>query len=264
MRSLAVILAVLVSVLVGGCGLLPPVIDETAHWSAQKLYSEAMGRMSDTNYQGAITYFQKLESRFPYGRYAAQAQLETAYAYYLQDEPIPAVSACDRFIRDHPNNPHVDYAYYLKGLANFSGNLGLFDFLSHKNMAQLDPKSARDAFDTFKELVTKFPHSKYTADATARMKYLVDVLAAHEVEVAAYYLKRGAYVAAVDRAQGAIKTYPGAPSEEQALVITIKAYNALGMDKLRDDSLRILRKNFPKSAYLGYVKPEKKPWWKFW
>ena len=264
MRSVAVIFALLVSTLVGGCGLLPAVVDETANWSAQKLYTEAKSSMGDGNYDQAIKYFEKLEARYPYGRYAQQAELEVAYAYYRQSEPAEAVAACDRFIREHPNHPNVDYAYYLKGLANFNGDLGLLGYISDQDLTERDPKAARDSFDAFKTLVTKFPESKYTADATARMKYLVNALASHEVHVADYYLRRGAYVAAVNRAQGAIKTYPNAPADEEALFIMIKAYDALGMNKLRDDTERVMRKNFPKSQYYvrGLNRPE--PWWKLW
>ena len=264
MRSVAVIFALLVSTLVGGCGLLPAVVDETASWSAQKLYTEAKNSMGDGNYDQAIKYFEKLEARYPYGRYAQQAQLEVAYAYFRQSEPAEAVAACDRFIREHPNHPNVDYAYYLKGLANFNGDLGLLGYISDQDLTERDPKAARESFDAFKTLVTKFPKSRYAADATARMKYLVNALASHEVHVAHYYLRRGAYVAAVNRAQDAIKTYPNAPADEEALFIMIKAYDALGMDKLRDDTERVMRKNFPKSKYFvrGLNRPE--PWWKLW
>lgn len=264
MRSVAVILALLLSTLLGGCGLLPEVIDETASWSAQKLYSEAKDAMGEGAYDKAIKFFEKLESRYPYGRYAQQAQLEVAYAYFRQSETASAIAACDRFIRLHPNHPNVDYAYYLKGLVNFNEDLGLLGYISSQDLTERDPKAARDSFDTFKELVSKFPESKYSADATTRMKYLINALAAHEVHVAGYYLKRGAYIAAINRSQGAIKTYPDAPTNEEALFIMIKAYDALGMNDLRDDTERVMRKNFPKSEYYarGLNRPE--PWWKLW
>ena len=264
MRSVAVIFALLLSTLIGGCGLLPEVIDETTSWSAQKLYSEAKDAMNDGAYDRAIKYFEKLEARYPYGRYAQQSQLEVAYAYFRQAETSSAIAACDRFIRLHPNHPNVDYAYYLKGLANFNEDLGLLGYISNQDLSERDPKAARDSFDAFKELVTKFPESKYAVDATARMKYLVNALASHQVHVASYYLKRGAYVAAINRAQGAIKTYPDAPANEEALFIMIKAYDALGMNDLRDDTERVMRKNFPNSDYYarGLNRPE--PWWKLW
>ena len=225
LRSLAVILALLL----GGCGLLPDVADETAGWSADKLYTQAKEAMGDGAYDKAIKYFEKLEARYPYGRYAQQAQLEVAYAYYKQAEHASAIAACDRFIRLHPNHPNVDYAYYLKGLVNFNEDLGLLGHVSMQDLTERDPKAARESFDAFKELVTRFPDSKYTPDATARMNYLVNALASHDVHVARYYLRRGAYVAAANRAQKAVSTYPGAPANEEALFVMIKAYDALAM-----------------------------------
>lgn len=264
LAALAVIFAFTLSSLLGGCGLLPEQSDETANWTAQKLYSEARDAMNDGAYDKAIKLFEKLESRYPYGRFAQQTQLEVAYAYFKQTEAASAIAACDRFIRLHPNHPNVDYAYYLKGLVNFNEDLGLFSLVSMQDLTERDPKAARESFESFKELVTKFPQSKYAADSILRMKYLVNALAAHEAHVARYYLKRGAYVAAVTRAQGALKTYAGAPSNEEDLFIMIAAYDALGMKDLRDDTERVMRKNFPKSEYFtrGLDRPE--PWWKLW
>jgi outer membrane protein assembly factor BamD len=250
--------------MISGCGLLPEQIDETAGWSANKLYAEAKEAMSDGAYDKAIKYFEKLEARFPYGRYAQQSQLEVAYAYFRQQEVASTVAACERFIRLHPNHPNVDYAYYLKGLANFNEDLGLLGYVSNQDLSERDPRAARDSFDAFKELITKFPESKYTPDATARMSYLVNALASHEVHVAKYYLKRGAHVAAVNRAQAAIKTYPDAPAHEEALFVIIKSYDLLGMNDLRDDAERIMRKNFPKSEYFDRGLNRELPWWKLW
>src|SRR5512133_3062281 len=170
MRSLASLLAVLATLFAAGCGLLPDEIDETANWSANKLYTEAKSSMDDGAYDKAIKLFEKLEARYPYGRFAQQAQLEVAYAYYKQDEKASAVAACDRFIRLHPNPPNVDYAYYLKGLANFNGDLGLIGYVSNQDITERDSKALRDSFDAFRELVAKFPESKYAPDATLRLK----------------------------------------------------------------------------------------------
>jgi outer membrane protein assembly factor BamD len=264
MRSLAASFFLSLVLLVSGCGLLPDQIDVTAGWSANKLYAEAKDAMAEGAYDKAITYFEKLEARFPYGRYAQQAQLEVAYAYFRQQEAASAIAACDRFIRLHPNHPNVDYAYYLKGLANFNEDLGLLGYISNQDLSERDPRAARDSFDAFKDLVRKFPESRYTPDATARMNYLVNALASHEVHVARYYLNRGAYVAAVNRAQFAVKTYADAPTNEEALFIIIKAYDLMGMKDLRDDAERVMRKNFPNSEYYarGLNRPE--PWWKLW
>ncbi|HRQ48164.1 MAG TPA: outer membrane protein assembly factor BamD, partial [Rhodocyclaceae bacterium] len=225
LRSLAVIGALLL----GGCGLLPEQIDETVGWSAQRIYSEAKDAMNDGAYDRAIKLFEKLEARYPYGRFAQQAQIEVAYAHYKQFEPELAIAAADRFIRLHPNHPHVDYAYYLKGLATFNEDLGLLGGLSNQDLSERDPKGARESFDTFKELVTRYPESRYAADSRQRMLYLVNSLAAHEVHVARYYYRRSAYVAAVNRAQTAITTYPDAPAIEEALFLLVKSYDALGM-----------------------------------
>jgi len=264
MRSLAVIAALFLALLVSGCGLLPEVKDETLGWSANKLYSEAKQAMSDNAYDKAIKYFEKLESRYPYGRFAQQAQIDIAYSYWKSNEPASAVAACDRFIKLHPNHPNVDYVYYLRGLVNFNEDLGIMGLVSQQDMTERDPKGARESFDSFRDLVTRFPDSKYTPDAILRMKYLVNALASLEVHVARYYMKRGAYLAAVNRAQFAVKNYPAAPAIEEALFIMVKAYDLLGMNDLRDDAERVMRKNYPNSVYYtrGLERPE--PWWKLW
>ncbi len=267
LRAIAPILVIGASVgsgLLGGCGLLPEQIDETSSWSANKLYAEAKGAMNDGAYDKAIKDFEKLEARFPFGRYAQQAQLEVAYAYFRQGEVASTIASCDRFIRLHPNHPNVDYAYYLKGLANFNEDLGLMGYVTLQDLTERDPKAARDSFDAFKILVSKYPESKYAPDATARMKYLVNAMASNEVHVARYYMKREAYVAALNRAQTAVKTYPDAPANEEALFIMIKAYDALGMADLRDDAERVMRRNFPKSEYYARGLNQKEPWWKLW
>jgi outer membrane protein assembly factor BamD len=255
---------VLLTVLSAGCGLLPEETDETIGWSANKLYAEAKTAMGEGAYDKAVKYFEKLEARYPYGRYAQQAQLEVAYAYYKQQEKPQAIAACERFIRLHPNHPNVDYAYYLKGLVNFNEDLGLLGHVSMQDLTERDPKAAAESFEDFKALVNKFPESKYAKDAALRMAYLVNALASHEVHVASYYMRRGAYVAAANRAQTTVKTYPDAPAVEEALFILVKAYDKLGMNDLRDDAERVMRKNFPNSEY--YVRGLNKdvPWWKLW
>ncbi|HEY6895729.1 MAG TPA: outer membrane protein assembly factor BamD [Rhodocyclaceae bacterium] len=262
MRSLAVI-AVLLALL-SGCGLLPDKIDQTASWSASKLYSEAHSALTEGDYEQAIKYFEKLESRYPYGRFAQQAQLEVAYAYYKQNEIASAVAACDRFIKLHPNHPNVDYAFYLKGLVNFNEDLGILGHVSQQDLTERDPKAAAEAFLAFKELATRFPQSKYAADSTQRMNYLVNAMASHEVHVARYYYNRRAYLAAANRVQEALKTYPEAPANEEGLFILVKAYDALGVNDLRDDAERVMRKNFPKSAYYERGLGREEPWWKLW
>ncbi|NBR30499.1 MAG: outer membrane protein assembly factor BamD, partial [Betaproteobacteria bacterium] len=230
--SLALILALCVS----ACSLLPEQIDETKNWSAQKLYSAAKEKLDGSQFEAAIKLYEKLEARYPYGRFAQQAQLEVAYAYYKDREIASAVSAAERFIKLHPNHPNVDYAYYLRGLANFNDDLGLLGSYTGQDMSERDPKAAREAFNAFKDLVTRFPDSKYAPDSVQRLNYLVNVLAQNEVHVARYYMKRGAYVAAANRAQFALKTYPQATANEEGLLILVQAYDKLGMNDLRNDA----------------------------
>ncbi len=240
----------LFALLLAACGSLGEKSDPTAGWSAERIYREAKDELTNNNYEQAIKLYETLESRYPYGRFSQQAQLEAAYAYFKQSEPASAVAAIDRFIKLHPNHPSVDYAYYLKGLVFFNEDLGLFGKVARQDATERDPKSARDSFDAFKELVQRYPGSKYAPDAVARMKYLVNALASHEVHVARYYMKRRAYVAAAGRAQYALQNYAQAPATEESLIILVKAYDALGINDLRDDAERVLKKNFPHSAFL--------------
>jgi len=239
--------------------------DETLGWSAQRLYGEAKDAMANRDWQKAIKYLEKLEARYPYGRYAQQAQLEVAYANWKDGERASAVAAADRFIKLYPNHPNVDYAWYLKGLINFYELQGPLAWLTTPDMSDRDPKAAREAYFAFKEVVTRFPDSKYAEDSRARMRFLVNSLASNEVHVARYYMKRGAFLAAANRAQYAIEHYPQAPAVEAAMAILVKAYDSLGMTDLRDAAYRVLVKNFPNSDYLKPGgKKTKVPWWRLW
>jgi outer membrane protein assembly factor BamD len=251
-------LAIVLLLLLFGCATN---FDETKDWGPDRIYSAAKDELESKNYQKAIGYYEKLESRYPYGRYAQMAQIESAYAYWKDNENAQALAACDRFIKMHPDHPNVDYAYYLKGLINFNDDLGIMGYVSAKDMTERDPRAAQDAFDAFRELVTRFPQSRYTPDARARMNYLVNSLASAEVNVAEYYLRRGAYVAAVNRAQYALTNYPRAPAIERALTVLVKAYDDMGLDDLRDDANRTLAANFPGTQVkIG----EREKWWRFW
>jgi outer membrane protein assembly factor BamD len=250
--------------LLSGCGMADKPNDPTAGWSAARLYQEAKEELDGRNYAQAIKLYESLEARYPYGRFAQQAQLEVAYAYYKQNEQASAIAAIDRFLKLYPNNDNVEYAMYLKGLVWFNEDRGLLAGLSDQDPSERDSKGARDAFDAFKELLQRFPDGKYTADATARMKYLVNSLAWNDVHVARYYMKRGAYIAAANRAQSALTTYPGAPALEEALFIMVKAYDALGMNDLRDDADKVMHKNFPNSEYFKRGLNRTAPWWKLW
>lgn len=235
-------------VLIAGCAAFDR--DPTAKWDAEKLYAEARQEREAGNWVRYRELLEKLESRYPFGRYAQQAQIDIAYSYYKQGEFADAITACDRFLRLNPNHQAVDYALYLKGLSTFNDDLGLFGRFFGVDPSRHDPKSMREAFDIFKELVLRFPDSKYAADATARMNYLVNALASNEVHVARYYYQRGAYLAAIQRAQAAVRDYGGTPAAEEAMYLVMRSYQGLGMEDLRADAERVLQKNYPNSRFL--------------
>ena len=251
-----------IAMVIGGCSWLPEVKDETAGWTADRLYKEAHDAMIQGNYTRAVKLYETLESRFPYGRFAQQAILESAYSSYRAGETAAAIASCDRFIRTFPNHPNVDYAYYLKGLVHFREDQGLLGYVYELDLSEREPKAMRDSFAAFKELVAKFPDSRYADDAKDRMKYLTNSLALYEVKVARYYYNRGAYVAAVNRAQGAIVNYPRTPASEEALGVMTASYEKLGLSQLANDSTRILNQTFPKNTEMSEFAT--KPWWKFW
>jgi outer membrane protein assembly factor BamD len=228
--------------------------DPTSKMSAEQLYADAKNEMAAGNWQRARELLTKLEARFPFGRYAQQAQIETAYAFYREGDSAQAIATCDRFLKLNPNHPFADYVYYLKGLASFPDDLGLLGKALGMDPTTRDPKAMRDAFEVYRELVSRFPDSPYAADATARMNYLVTAMAQSEVNIARFYLERGAYVAAVQRAQGAVRDYSGTPAAEEALSIMMRAYDGLGMAQLSDDARRVLETNFPGSRYLASAK----------
>ncbi len=245
-----------------GCGLFSGNSndDPTSGWSAEKLYAEAHDNLSSSDWGEALRLLDILQTRYPFGRYAQQAQMEMAYAHWKRGDTDEAISSADRFIKQFPNHPNVDYIYYLRGLINFNDDLGLLSSITRQDLAERDPKSLQESFDAFKELVTRFPDSRYTPDAIDRMHYLANALASHETYVARYYMRRGAYVAALNRAQGIVKNYFQSPSVEEAMQIIVQAYDKMGMPVLRDDAKRVLDLNFPQQAS---VKTEKS-WWKIW
>jgi len=219
--------------------------DETKGWDADQFYVEAKGALESGDYSEAVSLFQKLETRYPFGIYAQQALLDLSYAYYKNDEPEAAIAACDRFIKLYPQNRHVDYAYYLKGLSNFNKGKGFTQRYLPTDESQRDPGAALNAFESFSELVKRYPDSEYVGDAEQRMRYLRNSLAKNEVHVANYYMRRGAFLAAVNRARFVIENYPRTPSVPDALVLMAKAYQILEMKDLSDDTLRVLELNYP-------------------
>lgn len=258
------ITAALLAFSLSACGILPERGDETKNWSASKIYSEAKDEMASGGYERAVQLFEKLEARYPFGTYAQQAQMEIAYAYYRQGDQAQALAACERFIKLHPNHSHVDYMYYLRGLVNFNDKRDFLHFIYEQDASERDSKATREAFDAFKQLVDKYPNSIYAPDAILRMKYLINAMANYEVHVARYYYRRGAYLAAANRAQTAVRDYNGSPAVEEALWIMAQSYDQLGLPELRDDALRVFKLNYPKSAFLSGKAQENKNWWKFW
>jgi outer membrane protein assembly factor BamD len=251
------------ALLLSACSSKP--IDKTEAWSPNKIYTEAKDELSSGAYDKAIPLFEKLEGRAAGTPLAQQAQLEKAYAHYKAREPAQATATLDRFIKLHPSSPALDYALYLKGLVDFNDELGIFGFISKQDLSERDQKAAKESFEAFKELVTRFPDSRYTPDARSRMTYIVNSLAQYEVHVARYYYRRGAYVAAINRAQIAITDYQNVPALEEALFIMLQSYNALGLTQLRDDTKRVMEKSFPQSEYLSKgTKSSGQAWWKFW
>jgi outer membrane protein assembly factor BamD len=246
------------------CSLLPKSNDDTKNWSAEKLYAEARDEMNSGSYEAAIKLFERLESNYPFGTYAAQAQMEIAYAHYKAQDQAEALAAVERFIKLHPNHPQVDYMYYLRGLINFNDQLGFLSFIYSQDPTERDPKATREAFAAFKALVDKFPNSKYAPDSIARMNYLVNAMAQYEVHVANYYFRRGAYLASLNRAQAAVQEYTDAPAREEALFLMMRAYDKLGMPVLRDDTQRVLVLNYPNSRFLNPNASGDAPWWRFW
>src|SRR5689334_2157307 len=250
-RSVTALAALLLAASLAGCGLFSSKEDERKNWTAEKFYQAAKEQLDEHNWEAASKLYEQLESRFPYGRFAQQAQIEIAYAYYKQGETAQAIAAAEKFVKLHPNHPNVDYALYLKALANFKEDLGLLGRLVSQDLADRDPKAARESFEGFKELITRFPESRYADDSRLRMAYLIEALARHEVKVARYYLARGAYLAAANRAQDAIVHFPHSPSRRDALDVMIEAYDRMGLKDLRDDTKKVLAKNYPEDPLIN-------------
>jgi len=222
--------------------------DKTRGWSANKIYQEAKSNLHDGHYEEAIQLYETLEARYPLGRFAQQAQLETAYAYYKFDEPDSALDAIDRYIRMNPRASNSDYALYLRGLVNFSRGNSFVDRFLPRSISDLDNVRQKEAFHDFSNLLTRYPNSKYASEAQMRLQHLRNALAQSEVNVGQYYMQRGAYLAAFNRAEYTIKHYQNAPAVVNALMLKIQSARKLGKNDLANASLRVLQKNYPKQA----------------
>ena len=240
--------------IISGCSYFEDKEDPTTTWTAERLYAEAKGELDSGNFSKAVEYYEKLETRFPFGVYGQQSLLDLAYAYYKTDATDSALSAAERFIKLYPQNAHVDYAYYLKGLANSYRGKGIVERFLPIDETQRDSSASMQAFQDFSELIKRFPDSEYVYDAKQRMIYLRNILAAHEINVANYYMRRAAYLAAANRARFVVEKYPRTPSVPDALSIMAKAYKIMEMDDLSEDTLRVLELNYPNHPGLYEVR----------
>jgi outer membrane protein assembly factor BamD len=230
--------------------------------SAERLYEMAKRASDNRNYRDAITYYEQLEARFPFSNSARQGQLDLMYAYYKNREPESAIDQADQFIRENPAHPRVDYAYYIKGLTQFERNPNFLERWFNADLSERPPIDARKSFQAFQTLVERYPNSEYAADARQRMVFLRNRLANYEVHVAEYYLKRGAYVGAINRSKYTVENYDGAPQLRRALEIMAESYRRLGMTDLAETSERVLAENYSSPDQAREAK--KDSWWKFW
>ncbi len=233
--------------------------DEFGNLSAEQLYERGKGFLDDGSWQQCVGAYKALQTRYPFGRYTEQSMLDISYCYFKVEQRELALSTLDRFIRTYPAHPNVDYAYYLKGLVNYEENLGLLERMMPERVRDRDLSAAEDAFLDFSELLRRYPDSRYVPDARQRMVYLRNNLAAYEVVVAKYYLRRKAYIASVNRARYCLEVYPNTPSTSEALIVLHKAYTALSLPELAQGSMEVLALNYPDNYYvLG--KKKKRDW----
>jgi outer membrane protein assembly factor BamD len=274
-RPLSAAVLLTAAAILGGCAASKPK-DITADWSPNRIYQEAKDEESAGQFEKAAALYEKLEGRAAGTPLAQQAQLDKAYMHFKGAESALALAAIKRFKRLYPASPAMDYALYLEGLVNFNDDLGLFGKLANVDLSERDQKAAKDSYASFNELIERFPDSRYSKDAALRIGFIVNSLAQSEVNVARYYLERRQYLAAANRAQYAVTNFKDAPALEEALIVLVAAYDAMGMTQLRDDAQRILKASFPNASQQAGGQPAPtdttdadttdatKPWWKFW
>jgi outer membrane protein assembly factor BamD len=238
--------------------------DPNSQAALDKLYADAKEDLNSGSFDRAIKTLEKIEGRAAGTTMGQQATLDLAWAYHKTNERAEAVTTLDRFIKLNPSSPAMDYALYMKGIVNFSEDLGLFGRLANQDVSERDQAASREAMLAFRQLLEQFPESRYAPDAQLRLDFITNTLAAYEVHVARYYFNRKAYVAAAGRAQSAVAEFQYAPAAEEALYIMVESYDKLGLTQLRDDARRVLDKNFPTSAYGSNGAVAKAPWWKIW
>nr|WP_323012760.1 outer membrane protein assembly factor BamD [Castellaniella sp.] len=242
-------LASLCLALVAGCSTTSGKVDPTAGWSAERLYTQARADMSSNNWSEARKNLESLEARYPFGLYAQQALIDQAYVNWKDEEPEQARASIDRFMQQYPNHPGTDYMLYLKGMITFTPPSAILSNVTRQDPSERDPKGLRESYEAFNELIQRYPDSRYTPDARKRAAWLVNTIAENEIHVAQYYYKRGAYVAAANRAQTVVTDFEGAPIAEKALYLMMLSYEKLQLPELAADARRVLDQNFPNSKY---------------
>ena len=256
------VLAVCIALLaVGGCRSHHPKDD--AKLTPDVIYKHARKDLDGNDFNGAIKLYEQLTARFPFTDEARQARLDLIYAYYRAGEKESATDAADTFIRENPTHPRVDYAWYIKGLVEFERTPNAIEHLFRADLSQRPPSSARKSFAAFKTVVEQYPKSEYAQDSLQRMVYLRDRLASYEVHVAHYYFKRGAYIAAAQRARGAIEQYDGSPAVQEALDMLIQCYDHLQLEALAIQSREVYAANYSGDGRTLQA-DAKKSWWRFW
>jgi outer membrane protein assembly factor BamD len=246
-KLLVGVLTALMLVTVSGCKKDKNVEDGR---SAEEMYETAKAYLVSQNWGRAVNGYQILSTRYPFGRYTEQAQLELAYAYHKGGQPEAALSTADRFIRTYPSHPNVDYAFYIRGLTNYEMRVGFMERLMPSRVRDRDQTAARESFRDFDELVRRFPDSRYAPDARQRMVFLRNNLSFYELDVARYYMRRKAYVASAARARYAIENYPGSPELGDALEILAVSYTEMGLPELAEDTMKVLALNYPDHPYV--------------
>lgn len=238
---------------------------KTQGWSNDQLYREARNELDGGNYERAARLYDVLRARQAPGRYTEQSLLDSAYAYYKNQEPAKALSLLSRFETNYPASVDMDYALYLRGLVLFDEDPSFLRKLASQDWSDRDPEANRRAYRAFEQLVNRYPSSKYAEDATKRMAQLVDALGGHELAIARYYAKRGAYIAANNRAQEVIKQFQNTRYVEEALAIMVYSYGKMGNVQSAEDTRRVLQQNFPNSPYLQKSwAANDMPWWRYW
>jgi outer membrane protein assembly factor BamD len=232
--------------------------DDDAKSGPEVIYQRAQKNMKNGDYANAIKQLEGLQSRFPFSEPARQAQLDLIYVYYRSRQTEPAVDAADTFIRENPTNLRVDYAYYMKGLVYFERQPNFIERFFNVDLSARPPKDTRKSFEAFASLIQKYPHSPYVADARQRMVYLRNRLAGFELHVAQYYMRRGAYVGALNRAKYCIENYDGAPAVQASMQVLIGAYRKLGMTDMADNAERVYAANYPQGTNVAV---NRKKWW---